>query len=158
MKRRKSRYAILDQEVMPWGEYGGRRISKLSTNYCKHVLKTMPQMNPLLRDLLLLRIEKDDNWVKELQKDAGYYESLAGQYEEEIERYKAQVLSQQQLLDDLGTDAAANEMERYLRLLRRRFAARFHPDAPEGSAEVMSMVNQIFNELETEVRLQTRKT
>lgn len=114
-------------------------------------------MNPLLRDLLMLRIEKESNWQTELQKDADYYESMAEQYEAEIQHYKAQLEEQQEFLDDQEREAAASDMERYLRLLRRRFAARFHPDAQEGSVQIMSMVNQIFNELETEVRLHTRK-
>lgn len=33
--------------------------------------------------------------------------------------------------------------------LRRRFAARFHPDRPGGSLDAMQAVNVIFDELET---------
>lgn len=155
MKRRKDRYAILDQEVMPWGEYTGKRISRLSVNYCKHLLKTIDQLNPFLRDLLMLRLDKEENWLRELKKDAAFYESLAEEYEAKMLDYKAR-LDRNENAVELHDAEAASGVERYLRSLRRRFAARYHPDAPEGSAEVMAMINQIFNELETEVRLSSR--
>ncbi|MEO1525649.1 MAG: hypothetical protein AAFX06_09440 [Planctomycetota bacterium] len=154
MKERHDRYAILDRERMPWGKYAGRRISELSVDYCKFALTSVDQLNPLLRDLLKLRIDKEKNWLKDLKQQLAHYESVANEndarakhFEVECERYREQVHRMQAE----GWANTRTQAIPCLRTLRRRFAARYHPDAEGGSTATMALVNQIFNELEREL-------
>ena len=158
MKHRHDRYAILEQERMPWGKYAGRRISDLSVDYCKFALTSVDQLSPLLHDLLKLRIDKEKNWLRDLRERLAHYEALAEEcdararhYEVESKRYQDEV----ETLREEGWGQAGAQIEPCLRTLRRRFAARYHPDAPGGSADAMVLINQIFNDLEAEI--QTRK-
>ncbi|TWU02237.1 hypothetical protein [Stieleria varia] len=148
MKRRKDPYAALHREVMPFGTYAGKRFSQIPVDYCKNTLRKSVQLNPLVRDLLLLRIEYEKNWLQELKKDVEYYENLAAEYEAEAEKYKAEL----QEIHQQRSDNLAGVIDPFLRILRRRFAARYHPDMHDGSAEMMAMVNRIFNELAEEIK------
>ena len=155
MKPRKDRYAVLQEERMPWGKHAGRRIADLSVDYCKFALTSVDQMNPLLRDLLKLRIEKEKNWLKDLKERLADYEELAEQNDARIQRLEAENVQYRQQVESMrqeGWGEAATQLQPCLRALRRRFAARYHPDAPDGSTTAMSLVNQLFNELENEVR------
>ena len=115
-------------------------------------MRTIDHINPYLRDLLKLRVEKESNWLRELKKDAAYYEALAEEYESQMLRYKEQLDAQRYMFADAQSQESASILEPFLRELRRKFAARYHPDAPEGSVEMMAVINRIFNELESEVR------
>lgn len=155
MKPRKDRYAVLQKERMPWGKYAGRRIADLSVNYCKFALTSVDRMNPLLRELLKLRIEKETNWLKDLQERLAEYEALAEKNEAHIRRLETQNAKHRHQLESMrreGWGGAAPPLQACLRALRRRFAARYHPDATDGSTAAMALINQIFNELENEVR------
>ena len=148
MNHRKDRYEILDRERMPWGTYSGKRISKVPVEYCKRKLQDPSLTNPYLRDLLKLRVEQDKNWLKDLQKDLRHYRDLSEHLEKELENSNAVLRSVQ--LEAIKNVRA--QLEPVLRRLRRNFASKYHPDTKEGSAEMMAMVNQIFNELEKEIR------
>lgn len=148
MNQRKDRYAILDRERMPWGTYSGKRISKVPVEYCKKKLQDPSMTNPYLRDLLKLRIEQDKNWLKDLKKDLRHFRDLSEHLEKELSNAKAALRSaEQEAIQNVRSD-----LEPILRRMRRIFASKYHPDTAEGSAEMMAMVNQIFNELEKEIR------
>lgn len=155
MKPRKDRYLVLQKERMPWGKYAGRKIADLSVNYCKFALTSVDQMNPLLRDLLKLRIEKEKNWLKDLEERLADYEELTEQHDARIRSLEAENVQYRQQVESMrqeGWGEAATQLQPCLRALRRRFAARYHPDAPDGSTAAMALVNQLFNEIENEVR------
>ena len=149
MSRRKDRYAALDREVMPWGRFAGKRISRVPVDYCKKALQDPAQLNPYLRELLLLRIEQDKNWLKDLKSDLRHYRELSNQLERELSDARAALQS----IHDQEKRELRSMLEPTLRRLRRIFASKYHPDTAEGSAEMMAMVNRIFNELEKGVKL-----
>lgn len=148
MSTRRDPYAILDREVMPWGSYAGKRISKVPVDYCKKTLREPMQLNPYLRELLQLRIEQEKNWLKDLKSELSHYRRAA----EELESALAHCQNDLDAMRRDESERLRTGVEPRLRQLRRLFAARYHPDTAEGSAEMMAMVNRIFNELEGELK------
>ena len=148
MKSKQDQYAVLDKEVMPWGSYAGTRISKVPIEYCKKTLREPGQLNPYLRKLLKLRIEKEKNWLKDLQNDLKHFRQLAERYERELQRANSEIAQ----IREVQMSELRAMIEPVIRQLRRVFATKYHPDTVAGSVETMAMVNEIFNALDNALR------
>ena len=148
MRLSRERYAVLDREVMPWGNYRGTRISKLPADYCKRALRDPAQLNPYLTKLLKLRIKQEENWLQDLQQDMEFYRQRAIQVETELERCQIELNE----IRSNESDGIRSMLEAKLRKLRREYASKYHPDTGDGDSEMMAIVNQIFSDLEREVR------